>query len=177
MKKLLEASQFEGAVKKLADDIARFQKDFTNVAFVGIHTRGIPLSNRLVKVFKAQDKPVLEGMLDINLYRDDLSLSAEQPIVKETKINFDLDGKVVYLCDDVLYTGRTVRAAMDALFDLGRPKAIHLVVFARRNGRELPIESSFHALDVDTKPTDNVKVKFAETDGKDDVTMLEAGEY
>lgn len=177
MKKLLDGSDFDKTFRKLAADIAEVEKDFKNVAFVGIHTRGIPLADRLAKILEGQGKPVLRGMLDINLYRDDLSLSAEQPIVKETRMDFDLDGKIVYLCDDVLYTGRTIRAAMDALFDLGRPKAIHLVVLARRNGRELPIEASFCALDVKTKDGDNVKVKFAETDGADDVTLLEQGEY
>lgn len=177
MKPLLNAAEFDGALRKLATDIAEAQKDFGNVAFVGIQTRGIPLADRLAVIMKERGTPVLKGMLDINLYRDDLSLSAEQPIVKETRINFDVDGKVIYLCDDVLYTGRTVRAAMDALFDLGRPKAIHLVVLARRNGRELPIDASFYALDVATKPGDNIKVKFVETDGKDDVTLLEEGEY
>jgi pyrimidine operon attenuation protein/uracil phosphoribosyltransferase len=177
MKKLLDAAEFDGALRKLATDIAEAQKDFGHVAFVGIQTRGIPLAERLAVIMKERGKPVLRGLLDINLYRDDLSLSAEQPVVKETRIDFDVDGKVIYLCDDVLYTGRTVRAAMDALFDLGRPKAIHLVVLARRNGRELPIDASFYALDVATKPGDNIKVKFAETDGKDDVTLLEEGEY
>lgn len=177
MKKLLEATQFDTTLKKLVVNIAAFQGDFKNVAFVGIQTRGIPLAERLAKILKGQNKSILYGALDINLYRDDLSLSAEQPIVKETRIDFDVDGKVIYLCDDVLYTGRTVRAAMDALFDLGRPKAIHLVVFARRNGRELPIDASLFALDVKTKPGDNIKVKFLETDGQDDVTLLEEGEY
>lgn len=177
MKKLLDASGFDPAIRKLAAEISENQSSFSNVAFVGIQTRGIPLATRLAKVLKAQEKNVFEGTLDINLYRDDLSLSAEQPIVKETRIDFDVDGKVIYLCDDVLYTGRTVRAAMDALFDLGRPKAIHLVVFARRNGRELPIDASYVALDVKTKPGDNIKVKFAETDDEDDVTLLEQGEY
>lgn len=173
MKKILEGSQFDGALLTLAGQIAEAQRDFKDVAFVGIHTRGVPLANRLTKLFRAQEKPVLEGLLDINLYRDDLSLSADQPILKETKVDFDVTGKIIYLCDDVLYTGRTVRAAMDALFDLGRPKAIHLVVWARRNGRELPIDAQFTAVDVATQEGDNVKVKFVETDGQDDVTLLE----
>ena len=177
MRKLLDSAEFPTALNKLATAITSAEKEFNNIAFVGIQTRGIPLANRLAKIVAARGKPVLQGILDINLYRDDLSLSAEQPIVKETKMEFDLDGKIIYLCDDVLYTGRTIRAAMDALFDLGRPKAIHLVVLARRNGRELPIEASFCALDVNTKTGDNVKVKFVETDGVDDVTLLEAGEY
>lgn len=177
MRKLLDSAEFPTTFTKLATAIISAEKEFKNIAFVGIQTRGIPVANRLARIVQDTGKDALLGTLDINLYRDDLSLSAEQPIVKETKINFDVDGKIIYLCDDVLYTGRTVRAAMDALFDLGRPKAIHLVVFARRNGRELPIDSAFYALDVETKTGDNVKVKFVETDGVDDVTLLEAGEY
>lgn len=177
MKPLLAAAGFDPAIRKLAARISDSESDFSKVAFVGIHTRGIPLADRLGKVFTESGRQTLSGTLDINLYRDDLSLSAEQPIVKETRMDFDVDGKTVYLCDDVLYTGRTIRAAMDALFDLGRPKAIHLVVLARRNGRELPIDTELFALDVATRPGDNIKVKFVETDGVDDVTLLEEGEY
>jgi pyrimidine operon attenuation protein/uracil phosphoribosyltransferase len=177
MKQMLKASDFPGAIEKLTSLILASETDFKNVALVGIHTRGVPLAKRLYEALMAKGKMVLQGMLDINLYRDDLSQISDQPILKETKIEFDVTGKVIYLVDDVLYTGRTVRAAMDAIFDLGRPRAIHLVVFARRNGRELPIDTRFAALDIDTQPTDNIKVKFVETDGKDDVTVLEKGEY
>lgn len=177
MKQLLKAEEFAGAIEKLAARIAEGQSNFENMAFVGIHTRGVPLSNRLVKVFHDQGRKVHEGMLDINLYRDDLSETADKPILKDTKVDFDVNGKIVYLVDDVLYTGRTIRAALDAIFDLGRPKAVHLVVMAKRNGRELPIDTDLVSLDVDTKETDNIKVKFQETDGVDDVTVLEKGEY
>ncbi|OVE80522.1 bifunctional pyr operon transcriptional regulator/uracil phosphoribosyltransferase [bacterium K02(2017)] len=177
MEQLLKAADFPAAIKDLALKIAEKETDFSNVAFVGIHTRGIPLANRLYDLFHKEDKKVLRGMLDINLYRDDLSESADKPILKETKIDFNLNDKIVYLVDDVLYTGRTIRAAMDAIFDLGRPRAVHLVVMAKRLGRELPIDTDLVALDVKTKPTDNVKVKFTETDDMDDITVLEAGEY
>lgn len=177
MKPLLKANQFPEAIGNLASKISEQVSDLSNVAFVGIHTRGIPLANRLVKVFRDRGDQVLQGMLDINLYRDDLSEVGDKPVLKETKIDFDLTGKVVFLVDDVLYTGRTVRAALDALFDLGRPKEVHLVVMAKRNGRELPIDTDLVALDVKTNDTDNIKVKFTETDGVDDVTILEKGEY
>ncbi len=177
MKSLLKAEEFAPAIEKLVETISKQEKDCSNLVFIGIHTRGVPLSNRLVRIFKDQGKPVLEGFLDINLYRDDLSETSDTPTLKETRIDFDLSGKTVYLVDDVLFTGRTIRAAMDALFDLGRPKSIHLVVMAKRHGRELPIDTDLAALNIDTKPTDNIKVMFEETDGKDDVTLLEKGEY
>lgn len=177
MKQILPASGFDVALQSVASKVKKSQPTLNDVAFVGIHTRGVPLANRLVQLFEDAGHQVLQGMLDINLYRDDLSKASEQPKLKETRIPFDVNGKVIFICDDVLYTGRTVRAAMEALFELGRPKEIHLVVWARRNGRELPIDTAFYALDVDTKPTDNIKVKFLETDGKDDVTLLEDGEY
>src|SRR3990167_5873311 len=100
MKPLLNEGEFDATLKKLAADIVEVQKDFSKVAFVGIQTRGIPLADRLCQILESQGRPVLQGVLDINLYRDDLSLSAEQPIVKETRIDFDVDGKVIYLCDD-----------------------------------------------------------------------------
>lgn len=177
MKQLLKAEDFTKTIAQLAEHIAAQEKDFSTMAFVGIHTRGVPLATRLTKVFHAQGKPVLSGTLDINLYRDDLSQTADTPILKATEIDFDVNGKVIYLVDDVLYTGRTIRAAMDAIFDLGRPKAVHLVVMAKRNGRELPIDTGLTALDVNTADSDNIKVKFVETDGKDEVIVLEAGEY
>lgn len=177
MKPLLKAEQFPQAIQELAKKIEACEPNLSQVALVGIHTRGIPLANRLAKVFADQKKSVFQGMLDINLYRDDLSEVGDKPVLKETRIDFDLNGKIVFLIDDVLYTGRTVRAALDALFDLGRPKAVHLVVMAKRNGRELPIDTDLVALDVHTSDTDNIKVKFVETDGHDDVTVLQAGEY
>lgn len=177
MKQLLKANQFEGALNELADEIIAKQGEQNNAAFVGIHTRGVPMAQRLGRIFKERKFTVPVGMLDINLYRDDLSEAASKPVLKATRIDFDINGKVIYLVDDVLFTGRTVRAAMDALFDLGRPKAVHLVVMAKRDGRELPIDTDFAALDVRTQPSDNIKVHFAETDERDEVVLLEKGEY
>ena len=177
MKSLMKSSEFSTALEKLAGQLLKAHANPNEIAIVGIHTRGVPLAQRLVKLLKQKGHDVSEGMLDINLYRDDLSEIADQPVLKETNVEFDLTNKVVYLVDDVLYTGRTIRAAMDALFDLGRPKAVHLLVWAKRSGRELPIDTEFCVLNIETKPTDNIKVKFMETDGKDDVTLLEKGEY
>lgn len=177
MQHLMSASAFQKHLEILAAKIQRAQPALNMSAFVGIHTRGVPLAKRLAEYFQQQGHGVAQGMVDINLYRDDLSKAAENPIVKETRVDFGVDGKIIFLCDDVLYTGRTVRAAMDAIFTLGRPQAVHLVVWVKRNGRELPIDTHFYALDVNTKPTDNIKVKFLETDGLDDVTLLEKGEY
>jgi len=177
MNQLLKSTEFDGAIKDLAGKIAETGVDLNNVAFVGIHTRGVPLANRLVKIFQDQGKDVKEGMLDINLYRDDLSEATEKPVLKATKIEFNVNGRIVFLVDDVLFTGRTIRAAMDAMFDLGRPKSVHLVVMVKRNGRELPIDTDLTVLDIKTKDADNIKVKFMETDNKDDVTILKEGEY
>jgi pyrimidine operon attenuation protein/uracil phosphoribosyltransferase len=177
MKELMKAEELPAALAKLAKMIRERQNDFSKVAFVGIHTRGVPVAERLYKIFHDEAQAVSLGKLDINLYRDDLSESASQPILKSTELPFDVTGKIVYLCDDVLYTGRTIRAAMDAIFDLGRPSQLHLVVMARRNGRELPIDTDLVGLDVKTKAGDNVKVKFKETDGCDGITLLENGDY
>lgn len=177
MKQLLKASEFDAAIKSLCDKIVKHEHIFSEIALVGIYTRGIPLAQRIIRHLGLQGKKALEGMLDINLYRDDLTKPYEMPVLKETKIEFSVNNKVIYLVDDVLFTGRTVRAALDAIFDLGRPKAVHLIVMAKRDGRELPVDTNFYILDVRTKPTDNIKVKFVETDGEDDVTLLEEGEY
>lgn len=173
----MKSGVFSAVIEGLASKIISSGTDFKDMAFVGIQTRGVPLAARLVQVLRKRYPRLPVGSLDINLYRDDLSKTAEQPILKSTQIDFDVTGKTIYLCDDVLYTGRTVRAGMDALFDLGRPRAIHLVAMARRNGRELPIDANFFAIDVDTKSGDNVKVKFVETDDEDSITLYEKGEY
>ncbi|MBU1916831.1 bifunctional pyr operon transcriptional regulator/uracil phosphoribosyltransferase PyrR [bacterium] len=176
MTQILNKESFEEAIKKLAEKIREEQTDLNNIAFIGIHTRGVHLSNRLAKIFKNSGVNVQQGILDINLYRDDLSQSSDKPILKETKITFDVSGKIIYLIDDVLYTGRTVRAAMDAVFDLGRPQALHLVVMAKRSGRELPIDTNLCAITIDTKQDDSVAVRFEETDNVDEISLFGKGE-
>lgn len=175
MKKIVDAKGFAEILNKMADAIAKNSKDFAQVALVGVHRRGIPITDRLIAILEKKGVKVLRGILDINLYRDDLSEVAEQPVLRETRIDFNVDGKVIYIIDDVLYTGRTTRAALNALFDLGRPAAVFLAVVASRTGRELPVEANVVGITIDTKPGDNVKVLLAEVDGEDGVKLEEGG--
>jgi pyrimidine operon attenuation protein / uracil phosphoribosyltransferase len=177
MKVLKNSDAFQVSIKELVQTISKKHSDFSKVAIIGIHTRGVPMARRMAELMAEEGNKVNLGYLDINLYRDDLSEIADQPVIKETKIEFDVSDKVVYLVDDVLYTGRTIRAGMNVLFDLGRPTEVHLVVMAKRNGRELPIDTEYFGLYEDTKESDNIKVKFKEIDGEDGVVLLEEGEY
>ncbi len=161
-------------IDRMAHEIAERQKDLTDMVFVGIRTRGVPLANRLSsRLGDLVGKPFATGTLDITLYRDDLSLVAPQPLLKKTEIDFDLGGRVVVLCDDVLYTGRTVRAALDGLIDLGRPRAVRLAVLIDRGHREIPIEANYVGKSVPTASREVIKVMFQETDGADEVWILE----
>lgn len=177
MKTLMTNDHFGEALSKMAHQIQAQNAELKNFAFVGIHTRGVPLAQRLTHYFNQKGFHPDYGTLNINLYGEDLSKVAHDPQIKSTDLNFNLDGKTIFLCDDVLYTGRTIKTALDAIMKIGNPEAIHLVVWVKRCGRQLPIESAFHALDVQTQDGDNIKVKFAETDGQDLVTLLEKGEY
>src|SRR5205085_2459474 len=144
------------------------------IALVGIRTRGVPLARRLAKILKeitGQDVPT--GALDITLYRDDLMRHAvgAQPVVRSTDISFSIDDKRILLVDDVLYTGRTIRAALDALIEFGRPRSIQLVVMVDRGHRELPIKADYVGKNLPTSPTQIVKVHLAESDGRDEVEI------
>src|SRR6476660_8065037 len=161
-------------VDRMAHEIAERQKDLPGLALIGIRTRGVPLAVRLAARLTdlvKQNFPV--GTLDITLYRDDLSLVAPQPLLKKTEIDFDLTGRTVVLCDDVLYTGRTIRAALDGVIDLGRPRALRLAVLIDRGHRELPIEANYVGKSVPTAAREVIKVMFQETDGADEVWILE----
>ncbi len=161
-------------IDRMAHEIAERQKDLPELAFIGIRTRGVPLANRLAKRLSDQVKqsfPV--GTLDITLYRDDLSTVAPQPLLKKTEIDFDLNGRTVLLCDDVLYTGRTIRAALDGVIDLGRPRAIRLAVLIDRGHRELPVEANYVGKSVPTSQREVIQVMLEETDGADEVWILE----
>lgn len=172
MKKILDAKQLDETLKQMAAQIATDSK-VSQIVLVGIRRRGIPLAHRLAQFLeKKYQLQVSVGSLDITLYRDDLSKIAEHPIVGKTEISVPLDDKKVYLVDDVLFTGRTIRAAMDALFDLGRPSFIKLVVVVERNGRELPIQSDIKGLSLDVGPKGNVKVKVKEIDGEEGVDVV-----
>jgi pyrimidine operon attenuation protein/uracil phosphoribosyltransferase len=150
--------------------------ELAELALVGIRTRGVPLARRLAKsIQEISGQDVHCGVLDITLYRDDLSGNTNtvgpQPVIRKTEINFDIDGKLILLVDDVLYTGRTIRAALDALIDFGRPRAIQLVVLIDRGHRELPIKADYVGKNIPTAPTQQVQVHLAEIDGRDEVEV------
>jgi pyrimidine operon attenuation protein/uracil phosphoribosyltransferase len=172
--KILDADRIRRMIDRMAHEIAERQKDLAGLALIGIRTRGVPLAARLAARLAdlvPQTFPV--GTLDITLYRDDLSTVAPQPLLKKTEIDFDLNGRTVLLCDDVLYTGRTIRAALDGVMDLGRPRAIRLAVLIDRGHRELPIEANYVGKGVPTSSREVIQVMFQETDGADEVWILE----
>ena len=139
-----------------------------------IRTRGVPMAQRLQEIIEdIESQRVPTGILDITLYRDDLTTIAQQPIVRKTEIPFAVDDKIIILVDDVLYTGRTVRAALDALIDLGRPARIQLAVMIDRGHRELPIRADFVGKNVPTSKAEQVQVMLRETDGEDRVVLVE----
>jgi pyrimidine operon attenuation protein/uracil phosphoribosyltransferase len=172
--KILDADRIRRMIDRMAHEIAERQKDLAGLVLVGIRTRGVPLATRLAARLSdlvKQNYPV--GTLDITLYRDDLSTVAPQPLLKKTEIDFDLNGRTVLLCDDVLYTGRTIRAALDGVIDLGRPRAIRLAVLIDRGHREFPIEANYVGKSVPTAQREVIQVLFQETDGTDEVWILE----
>jgi len=173
-KKLLDKTGIEKALKRLAHEIVEKNKGTEQLVIIGIMTRGAHLAKRLVKAIAEIDgkQPPL-GTLDITFYRDDLSMVAEQPIVRKTDLKFDISGKKVILVDDVLYTGRTVRAALTQLIDFGRPQFIQLAVLIDRGFRELPIRADFVGKNIPTAQKEIVEVKLQETDGVDEVVILE----
>jgi pyrimidine operon attenuation protein/uracil phosphoribosyltransferase len=171
-KLVLTANEVTKAIKELAKGIARNKSDLKSLALIGIYTRGLPLAKRLKEELEASAKiKIPMGALDITLYRDDLATVGPAPIVKATDINFDLTDKVVILVDDVLYTGRTIRAALNELSDFGRPKRIQLAVLIDRGHRELPISADYVGKTVATKSNEIIEVRFEETDGFDEVRL------
>jgi pyrimidine operon attenuation protein/uracil phosphoribosyltransferase len=174
MKVVLNSKQIEQILRDLANRIFSETPGESDIAVVGIRSRGEVLAERLSsKLSKKLGREVLCGTLDITLYRDDLNSpqGKEQPQVRTTEISFDIDGKIIILIDDVLYTGRSARAAMDALIDLGRPKAIKLAVLVDRAGRELPIQADYAGYKTDVAPGKLVQVSLVESDGKDEVVV------
>lgn len=169
---ILSADELRRALTRIAHEIVERNKGAADLAVIGIHTRGIPLAERLAaKLRELEGVDIPTGMLDITLYRDDLSEVAHQPIIRETQVPFDIAARRVILVDDVLYTGRTVRAALDALIDLGRPLGIQLAVLVDRGHRELPIRADYVGKNLPTANTEVVKVKLVETDGVDSVEL------
>ena len=173
-KLIADASSIERTVARIAHEILEKNRGVENLALIGIQTRGVILAGRIAKAIESiAHKQVPVGILDINLYRDDLTRVSEQPIIKKTEINFDLDNKTIVLVDDVLYTGRTIRSAFDALVDFGRPKRIELAVLIDRGHRELPIRADFVGKNIPTSESETVNVRFTETDQKDEVVVTE----
>lgn len=174
MKRLLSAQQVTNALNRLYRQIQSNLPRNAPLAVVGIRTRGETLARRIVERLRSERKGRVDfGVLDITFYRDDLSLRKGMPLVRATEIDFDLDGKTVLLVDDVLQSGRSVRAALDALSDFGRPKAIRLAVLIDRGGRELPISPDFLGKAL-TAPADaRVQLHLAEHDGDDGVFLIE----
>ena len=172
--RLMSASEIERTLVRLAHEIVEKNNGATNVGLVGIKRRGVPLAQRLgALISKIEKHPVDVGVLDISFYRDDLSTAGPRPTVTPGAIGFDVNGRDIVLMDDVLYTGRTIRAALDALFDHGRPKSVQLLVLIDRGHRELPIEATFTGRTVPTSSREIIEVKFNEVDGNEQVVLVE----
>jgi pyrimidine operon attenuation protein/uracil phosphoribosyltransferase len=171
---LMSASEIDRTLVRLAHEILEKNPHLDRLAFIGIRRRGVPLAQRLArKIESLEQQPVPVGILDINLYRDDLTTVDIKPVVSATEIPFSVQGKDIILMDDVLYTGRTIRAALDALFDHGRPARVHLLVLIDRGHRELPIEAQFVGRIVQTADEEIIEVKFQEIDQMEKVLLVE----
>jgi len=170
---IMDKDQMERSLQRMAHEIIEQNRGLEKIRLVGIRSRGVPLAERLssyLKLISNQEVPV--GILDITLYRDDLSTISHQPVIKGSAVDFEIEDAVVVLVDDVLYTGRTVRAAIDALMDFGRPKQIQLAVLIDRGHRELPIKADYVGKNVPTSKEEIIKVSLEETDGEDSVKIV-----
>ena len=173
--KVMDAEALRRTVVRMAHEILEHRKGASGLALVGIRTRGAILAQRLAKAIETIDgHAVPVGILDITLYRDDLSRVAPNPVVHATEIPFDVDDFHIVLVDDVLFTGRTIRAALNALSDLGRPKSIQLAVLVDRGHRELPIRPDYVGKNLPTAPGERVNVRLEESDGRDEVAIIPA---
>ena len=171
---MIEESVVQRTLTRLSFEIVERSEDLDNVVLIGIRTRGVPLAEIIkANIAKNASRELPLGELDITLYRDDLSTIAELPVVNGTKVDFDINGKDVILVDDVVYTGRTVRAAIDAVFAMGRPRTIRLAVLVDRGHRELPIRADFVGKNIPTSHKEIVCVHCPSTDGKCDVELYE----
>lgn len=171
---LMSASEIDRTLVRLAHEILEKTIDHSKLAFIGIRRRGVPLAQRLsAKIAALEGLKIPVGILDINLYRDDLSTVGHQPVLNNTEIDFSVVGKDIILFDDVLYTGRTIRAALDALFDQGRPARVQLCVLIDRGWRELPIEARYVGRMVQTTQNEIIEVKFQEVDNMEKVLLVE----
>ncbi|MFI5115998.1 MAG: bifunctional pyr operon transcriptional regulator/uracil phosphoribosyltransferase PyrR [Terriglobales bacterium] len=171
---ILSASEIERTLVRLAHEIVEKNNGVANLGLVGIMRRGVPLAQRLAKILGRIEKTAVPvGTLDITLYRDDLSTVGHRPEVKTSTMEFDIQDKNIILVDDVLYTGRTARAALDALFAHGRPRRIQLCTLIDRGHRELPIEAGFVGRTIHTTTNQFIELKLQETDGSDKVLLME----
>src|SRR5919108_3822982 len=174
MPQVMDADRMSRALTRIAHEILERNRGLDDLALVGIRTRGVPIARRLARVLKqinGDDVPT--GALDITLYRDDLMRHpvGPQPVIRRTEIPFSIDDKKILLVDDVLYTGRTTRAALDALIDYGRPRGIQLIVLVDRGHRELPIKADYVGKNLPTSPEESVQVYLQESDGHDEVVL------
>jgi len=174
---VMDADRIGRTLTRISHEIVERNKGVDGLALVGVRTRGVHIARRLAKSLKeitGDDVPT--GALDITLYRDDLMRHAvgPQPLVRRTEIQFSIDNRIILLVDDVLYTGRTTRAALDALIDFGRPKSIQLVVLVDRGHRELPIKADYVGKNLPTSRDQSVQVRLQEADGQDEVVLQEA---
>ncbi len=171
---VMDPDKMRRSLYRLSHEITEHNKGITDLVLVGIRTRGVPLANRLAELIaEFENATIPVGVLDITFYRDDLSLISAQPVIRRTEIPVNITGKKIVLVDDVLYTGRTVRAALDALMDLGRPDSIQLAVLIDRGHRELPIRADFVGKNIPTAKREVVHVKLKEIDGADQVIIEE----
>ena len=171
---LMDGQGLRRALVRISHEILEKNKGIENIVLVGIRSRGVPIAGRIadsIEQIEGVRPPV--GILDITLYRDDLSKLSYQPIVRPTTMPVDLDGKIVVLVDDVLYTGRTIRAALDAVMDMGRPKAIQLAVLVDRGHRELPIRADYVGKNVPTSSRESVSVQLEDIDGDEKIVIFE----
>jgi len=173
-RRIMTADEVRRAIVRISHEIVEKQAGTDGLALVGIQRRGVPLAQRIAaSILENEGVDLPSGALDITFYRDDLSLVAQQPVVKGTDLPFDLNGMTVVLVDDVLYTGRTIRAALDALFDHGRPRRVQLAVLIDRGHRELPIEATYVGRHVPTSSREIIEVKFHEVDNDEQVLLVE----
>ncbi len=169
---LLNRDEIKLAINRISLQILEKHHSPDNIAIVGIHTCGVFLAQRIRNIIKEQTSQIVPyGSLDINLYRDDWSLITQNPVVKTTDISFGVEGMDIILVDDVLFTGRTIRAALDALMDYGRPKSVQLAILVDRGGRELPIQADYVGLHTTVRSDEKIKVVFEEIGGLDEVIL------
>ncbi len=170
---LMNSDEVRATLDRMADEVLK-TNDGRPVVLIGIQRRGVPMARRMaIRIAEKTQRDPQIGTLDINLYRDDLTRVASQPVVQKTEVPPDIDDRDVVLVDDVLYTGRTIRAALDALCDFGRMRTIQLAVLIDRGHRELPIEANFTGKKISTKDNEVVEVKLAEIDGEDAIYVME----